>query len=166
MKFQIVAVTALLVLAIGVAHGSIYSGLGWGGWGGWGHGSIYSGLGYPYHGLSHYGLAHNHYPYHWNNLGYIPNGVHGISYANHITNPLLGAIHAPLALPALPALPAPVEIAKPVEIIKPAPAPVIVANAEPAKYYAANPGAIHEAPLPGHTVSQKILNLAPPAGTA
>nr|XP_019551257.2 adult cuticle protein 1-like [Aedes albopictus] len=34
-----------------------------------------------------------------------------------------------------------------------------------ATYVAANPGAVHKAPLPGHVVNQKSLNLAPAAGT-
>ncbi|XP_055588891.1 adult cuticle protein 1-like [Uranotaenia lowii] len=34
-----------------------------------------------------------------------------------------------------------------------------------ATYVAANPGAVHKAPLPGHIVNQKSLNLAPAPGT-
>nr|XP_019551256.2 adult cuticle protein 1-like [Aedes albopictus] len=33
-----------------------------------------------------------------------------------------------------------------------------------ATYVAANPGAVHKAPLPGHIVNQKSLNLAPASG--
>ncbi|XP_039438396.1 putative uncharacterized protein DDB_G0277255 [Culex pipiens pallens] len=36
-------------------------------------------------------------------------------------------------------------------------------NGPVAKYVAITPGSVHIAPLPGHTVSQKILNLAPAA---
>ncbi|KFB44206.1 AGAP008459-PA-like protein [Anopheles sinensis] len=34
-----------------------------------------------------------------------------------------------------------------------------------ARYLAANRGAVHEAPLPGHTVNQQSLNLEPAPGT-
>lgn len=34
-----------------------------------------------------------------------------------------------------------------------------------ARYTAITPGAIHEAPLPGHVLSQTALNIAAPAGT-
>ncbi|XP_053673092.1 adult cuticle protein 1-like [Anopheles nili] len=44
------------------------------------------------------------------------------------------------------------------------PAVVAVAPKE-ARYLAANRGAVHEAPLPGHVVNQQSLNLAPAPGT-
>ncbi|XP_021703355.1 adult cuticle protein 1-like [Aedes aegypti] len=44
------------------------------------------------------------------------------------------------------------------------PSVAVVAQKE-ARYLAANPGAVHDAPLAGHTVSQQSLNLAPAAGT-
>ncbi|XP_062552640.1 adult cuticle protein 1-like [Armigeres subalbatus] len=44
------------------------------------------------------------------------------------------------------------------------PAVAVVAQQE-ARYLAANKGAVHDAPLPGHAVSQKSLNLAPAPGT-
>lgn len=43
-------------------------------------------------------------------------------------------------------------------------APVHVVQKE-ARYLAANRGAVHEAPLPGHTVNQQSLNLEPAPGT-
>ncbi|KXJ83804.1 hypothetical protein RP20_CCG001389 [Aedes albopictus] len=42
--------------------------------------------------------------------------------------------------------------------------PVVVAPGG-ARYTAVNPGAVHDAPLPGHTVSQQSLNTAPAPGT-
>ncbi|XP_058449436.1 adult cuticle protein 1-like [Malaya genurostris] len=45
------------------------------------------------------------------------------------------------------------------------PAVAVVAQPE-ARYLAANPGAVHDAPLPGHTVSQQSLNLEAAPGTA
>ncbi|XP_055642913.1 adult cuticle protein 1-like [Toxorhynchites rutilus septentrionalis] len=42
-------------------------------------------------------------------------------------------------------------------------APAVVLQKE-ARYLAANRGAIHEAPLPGHAISQQQLNLEPAAG--
>nr|XP_029715687.1 adult cuticle protein 1-like [Aedes albopictus] len=42
------------------------------------------------------------------------------------------------------------------------PAVAVVAQKE-ARYLAANRGAVHDAPLPGHTVSQQSLNLEPAA---
>ncbi|XP_058825907.1 adult cuticle protein 1-like [Topomyia yanbarensis] len=45
------------------------------------------------------------------------------------------------------------------------PAVAVVAQQE-ARYLAANPGSVHEAPLPGHTVSQQSLNLEAAPGTA
>ncbi|XP_065083800.1 adult cuticle protein 1-like [Ochlerotatus camptorhynchus] len=44
------------------------------------------------------------------------------------------------------------------------PAVAVVAQQE-ARYVAANRGAVHDAPLAGHTVSQQSLNLEPAAGT-
>ena len=44
------------------------------------------------------------------------------------------------------------------------PAVAVVAQKE-ARYLAANRGAVHDAPLAGHTVSQQSLNLAPAPGT-
>uniref|UniRef100_A0A182S0D9 Cuticle protein n=1 Tax=Anopheles funestus TaxID=62324 RepID=A0A182S0D9_ANOFN len=44
------------------------------------------------------------------------------------------------------------------------PAVAVVAQKE-ARYLAANRGAVHEAPLPGHTVNQQSLNLEPAPGT-
>ncbi|XP_062548538.1 adult cuticle protein 1-like [Armigeres subalbatus] len=44
------------------------------------------------------------------------------------------------------------------------PAVAVVAQKE-ARYLAANRGAVHDAPLPGHAVSQKSLNLEPAPGT-
>nr|XP_029725331.1 adult cuticle protein 1-like [Aedes albopictus] len=41
-------------------------------------------------------------------------------------------------------------------------APAVLLQKE-ARYLAANRGAIHEAPLPGHEISQQQLNLAPAA---
>ncbi|KAL1391501.1 hypothetical protein pipiens_012345 [Culex pipiens pipiens] len=38
-------------------------------------------------------------------------------------------------------------------------------NRPAAMYVAANPGAVHKAPLPGHSVNQQSLNLAPAPGT-
>ncbi|XP_055540279.1 adult cuticle protein 1-like [Wyeomyia smithii] len=43
-------------------------------------------------------------------------------------------------------------------------APALLLQKE-ARYLAANRGAIHEAPLPGHVISQQQLNLEPAAGT-
>ncbi|XP_062552650.1 adult cuticle protein 1-like [Armigeres subalbatus] len=43
-------------------------------------------------------------------------------------------------------------------------APALLLQKE-ARYLAANRGAIHEAPLPGHEISQQQLNLEPAAGT-
>ncbi|XP_058453848.1 adult cuticle protein 1-like [Malaya genurostris] len=43
-------------------------------------------------------------------------------------------------------------------------APTLLLQKE-ARYLAANRGAIHEAPLPGHAISQQQLNLEPAAGT-
>ncbi|XP_065083805.1 adult cuticle protein 1-like [Ochlerotatus camptorhynchus] len=43
--------------------------------------------------------------------------------------------------------------------------PVAVYAQQEARYLAANRGAVHDAPLPGHTVSQQSLNLAPAPGT-
>ncbi|EAT46602.1 AAEL002197-PA [Aedes aegypti] len=43
-------------------------------------------------------------------------------------------------------------------------APVVV-SPQGARYTAVNPGAYHDAPLPGHTVSQQSLNTAPAPGT-
>ncbi|XP_055540282.1 adult cuticle protein 1-like [Wyeomyia smithii] len=42
--------------------------------------------------------------------------------------------------------------------------PVVLAQKE-ARYLAANRGAIHDAPLPGHAISQQSLNLEPAPGT-
>ncbi|EAT46614.1 AAEL002187-PA [Aedes aegypti] len=44
-------------------------------------------------------------------------------------------------------------------------APVAVVAQKEARYLAVNRGAVHDAPLPGHTVSQQSLNLAPAPGT-
>ncbi|XP_058825914.1 adult cuticle protein 1-like [Topomyia yanbarensis] len=44
------------------------------------------------------------------------------------------------------------------------PAVAVVAQKE-ARYLAANRGAVHDAPLPGHEISQQSLNLAPAPGT-
>ncbi|EAT46613.1 AAEL002241-PA [Aedes aegypti] len=44
------------------------------------------------------------------------------------------------------------------------PTVAVVAQKE-ARYLAANRGAVHDAPLPGHAVSQQSLNLEPAAGT-
>ncbi|XP_065083803.1 adult cuticle protein 1-like [Ochlerotatus camptorhynchus] len=44
------------------------------------------------------------------------------------------------------------------------PAVAVYAQKE-ARYLAANRGAVHDAPLPGHTVSQQSLNLEPAVGT-
>ncbi|XP_058453849.1 adult cuticle protein 1-like [Malaya genurostris] len=44
------------------------------------------------------------------------------------------------------------------------PAPALLLQKE-ARYLAANRGAIHEAPLPGHEISQQQLNLEPAAGS-
>ncbi|EDS39290.1 hypothetical protein CpipJ_CPIJ003486 [Culex quinquefasciatus] len=44
------------------------------------------------------------------------------------------------------------------------PAVAVVAQKE-ARYLAANRGAVHDAPLAGHAVSQQSLNLAPALGT-
>ncbi|XP_058825913.1 adult cuticle protein 1-like [Topomyia yanbarensis] len=43
-------------------------------------------------------------------------------------------------------------------------APALLLQKE-ARYLAANRGAIHEAPLPGHEISQQQLNLEPAAGS-
>ncbi|XP_065083683.1 adult cuticle protein 1-like [Ochlerotatus camptorhynchus] len=43
-------------------------------------------------------------------------------------------------------------------------APAVLLQKE-ARYLAANRGAVHEAPLPGHEISQQQLNLEPAAGT-
>ncbi|XP_055599131.1 protein eyes shut-like [Uranotaenia lowii] len=61
--------------------------------------------------------------------------------------------------PAAPIIAAPVPAPVPVPVHSHAgwaKAPIPVA-----KYVAVTPGAVHIAPLPGHTVSQKIINLAP-----
>ncbi|EAT46610.1 AAEL002233-PA [Aedes aegypti] len=44
-------------------------------------------------------------------------------------------------------------------------APVAVVAQKEARYLAVNRGAVHDAPLPGHTVSQQSLNLASAPGT-
>ncbi|XP_035916993.1 adult cuticle protein 1-like [Anopheles stephensi] len=57
--------------------------------------------------------------------------------------------------------------AAPVAYVEPyayQPAVAVVAQKE-ARYLAANRGAVHEAPLPGHTVNQQSLNLEPAPGT-
>ncbi|XP_055593836.1 adult cuticle protein 1-like [Uranotaenia lowii] len=46
-----------------------------------------------------------------------------------------------------------------------APAPVAVVAQREARYVAANRGAVHDAPLQGHAVSQQSLNLQPAPGT-
>lgn len=46
-----------------------------------------------------------------------------------------------------------------------APAVVVAAPAPAASYTAATRGAVHQAPLEGHAVSQTSLNLAPAPGT-
>ncbi|XP_050085473.1 adult cuticle protein 1-like [Anopheles aquasalis] len=60
------------------------------------------------------------------------------------------------------------QAAAPVAVVAPytayEPAVVAVAPKE-ARYLAANRGAVHEAPLPGHTVNQQSLNLEPAPGT-
>ncbi|XP_019564345.2 adult cuticle protein 1-like [Aedes albopictus] len=40
----------------------------------------------------------------------------------------------------------------------------VLPNHHTATYVAVNPGAVHKAPLPGHIVNQKSLNLAPASG--
>ncbi|KXJ83798.1 hypothetical protein RP20_CCG001382 [Aedes albopictus] len=55
-------------------------------------------------------------------------------------------------------------VAAPVATVVAQPAVAVVAQKE-ARYVAANRGAVHDAPLAGHTVSQQSLNLEPAAGT-
>ncbi|XP_055593810.1 cuticle protein 16.5-like [Uranotaenia lowii] len=62
------------------------------------------------------------------------------------------------------AAPAAVVAAAPAVAIAHQPAVAVVAQQE-ARYVAANRGAVHEAPLAGHAVSQQSLNLEPAAGT-
>ena len=45
------------------------------------------------------------------------------------------------------------------------PAVAAVVAQKEARYVAANPGAVHEAPLAGHTVNQQSLNVQPAPGT-
>ncbi|XP_058061801.1 adult cuticle protein 1-like [Anopheles bellator] len=59
------------------------------------------------------------------------------------------------------------QAAAPVAVVAPysyQPAVVAVAPKE-ARYLAANRGAVHEAPLPGHAINQQSLNLEPAPGT-
>ncbi|XP_053692472.1 adult cuticle protein 1-like [Sabethes cyaneus] len=65
--------------------------------------------------------------------------------------------------PVAYAAPAPVAVAY--NNVVPAVAPVAVVAPAEARYLAANRGAVHDAPLPGHTVSQQSLNLEPAVGT-
>uniref|UniRef100_A0A182Y5H3 Cuticle protein n=1 Tax=Anopheles stephensi TaxID=30069 RepID=A0A182Y5H3_ANOST len=44
-------------------------------------------------------------------------------------------------------------------------APVVTAYSSEARYVAATPGAVHDAPLVGHTVNQKAFNVEPAPGT-
>ncbi|XP_065083808.1 adult cuticle protein 1-like [Ochlerotatus camptorhynchus] len=62
--------------------------------------------------------------------------------------------YAPYSYPSYYAYPAPAPIAYS--------APAVLLQKE-ARYLAANRGAIHEAPLPGHELSQQQLNLQPAA---
>ncbi|XP_058825902.1 cuticle protein 16.5-like [Topomyia yanbarensis] len=81
---------------------------------------------------------------------------------------------APVAYAAAPALTyssvdstvveaAPAIVAQPATVVA-QPAVAVVAQPE-ARYLAANRGSVHDAPLPGHTVSQQSLNLEAAAGT-
>uniref|UniRef100_A0A1S4GYC5 Uncharacterized protein n=1 Tax=Anopheles gambiae TaxID=7165 RepID=A0A1S4GYC5_ANOGA len=78
------------------------------------------------------------------------------SYAR-IVSPWNYAYQAPVATVAA----APVAYAAPYTY---QPAVAVVAQKE-ARYLAANRGAVHEAPLPGHVVNQQSLNLEPAPGT-
>ncbi|XP_055642164.1 adult cuticle protein 1-like [Toxorhynchites rutilus septentrionalis] len=88
---------------------------------------------------------------------------------------------APIAYAAAPALayssldsevveatqvvaPAATVVAQPAVNVIAQPAVAVVAQKE-ARYVAANPGAVHDAPLAGHAISQQSLNLEPAAGT-
>ncbi|XP_070498593.1 adult cuticle protein 1-like [Chironomus tepperi] len=74
-----------------------------------------------------------------------------ISYAAHVAAPYVAAPYVAAPYVAAPYVHAPV--AK------------VVALPHAATYTAANKGSVHTAPLPGHTVSQTSLNLAPAPGT-
>ncbi|XP_019551263.2 adult cuticle protein 1-like [Aedes albopictus] len=71
----------------------------------------------------------------------------------------------------VPALPAPVAAVAvdasgvPTVVLAPAPAVVVAAPAPAATSVSATRGAVHVAPLPGHSVSQQQLNLAPAPGS-
>ncbi|XP_055600159.1 adult cuticle protein 1-like [Uranotaenia lowii] len=67
---------------------------------------------------------------------------------------------APLAYAAAPA---PWAYPAAATYIQPA-QPILLAKKE-ARYLAANRGAVHDAPLPGHEISQQSLNLEPAPGT-
>ncbi|XP_062552616.1 adult cuticle protein 1-like [Armigeres subalbatus] len=56
------------------------------------------------------------------------------------------------------------QVATPVATVVAQPAVAVVAQKE-ARYVAANRGAVHDAPLAGHAISQQSLNLEPAAGT-
>uniref|UniRef100_A0A182J4Q8 Uncharacterized protein n=2 Tax=Anopheles atroparvus TaxID=41427 RepID=A0A182J4Q8_ANOAO len=60
-------------------------------------------------------------------------------------------------------------VAAPVAYVEPyhsyQPETVVAVAQKEARYLAANRGAVHEAPLPGHTVNQQSLNLEPAPGT-
>lgn len=71
---------------------------------------------------------------------------------------------APLAYSSAFAYTAPIAYAAPAPIAYTAPA-VVGAIPGEAKYTALNRGALHEAPLPGHALSQTSLNLEPAPGT-
>lgn len=82
-------------------------------------------------------------------------GPHLIASPYHLIAPhttvVQGAqlVHAPAVVHASP-------------VVYAAPIPIVKAEAQ---YTAATLGAVHTAPLPGHDVSQAILNLAPAPGT-
>ncbi|XP_058447648.1 adult cuticle protein 1-like [Malaya genurostris] len=78
------------------------------------------------------------------------------SYASYYGAPL-GYAAAPAALSYAAHVPA-----YPTAYYQPA---VAVLAQKEARYLAANRGAVHDAPLPGHAISQQSLNLAPAPGT-
>ncbi|XP_062552617.1 adult cuticle protein 1-like [Armigeres subalbatus] len=56
------------------------------------------------------------------------------------------------------------QVATPVATVVAQPTVAVIAQKE-ARYVAANRGAVHDAPLAGHAISQQSLNLEPAAGT-
>ncbi|EDS39287.1 cuticle protein [Culex quinquefasciatus] len=90
----------------------------------------------------------------------------------YVQNSVVPQYAAPVAYAAAPAVRYSVdsEVVEATQVVAPAatvvaqPAVAVYAQKE-ARYVAANRGAVHDAPLAGHAVSQQSLNLEPAAGT-